>query len=46
MGELTAAVEENEPGALAFQYFYSEADDEVAVFEMYGFLEKFAIYWN
>lgn len=31
---MAAQVEANEPGCLSYQYFYSEADDEVEVFEM------------
>lgn len=32
--ELAGLVEANEPGCLSYQVFYSEADSEVAVFEM------------
>jgi quinol monooxygenase YgiN len=33
--ELAAKVEANEPGALSYQYFYNEAENEIEVFEMY-----------
>jgi quinol monooxygenase YgiN len=31
---MTTRVEANEPGCLSYQYFYNEAEDEFAVFEM------------
>lgn len=34
--ELAGLVEANEPGCLSYQVFHSEADNEIAVFEMYG----------